>query len=168
MRRALALALLAAGCAGGRTECFDDCRPGAARSAAPAVSEQSRIEAVLDDWHDAAARADEPRYFAHFAPDGVFLGTDARERWDAAAFRAFAHPFFAKGKAWTMRPSNRHVAVDGDHAWFDEALETTYGPCRGSGVLKLLDGAWKIEQYNLALTIPNDRVRAVQQLLAPR
>jgi hypothetical protein len=118
MKRALPLLLAAtAGCAGGRTECFDDCRPGAAApdavTSAPALrkSDRANIDAVLDDWHDAAARADEARYFAHFAPDGVFLGTDAGERWDVAAFRAFAHPYFAKGTAWTLRPSNRHVAV---------------------------------------------------------
>jgi len=37
------------------------------------------IDAVLDDWHRAAA-ADEARYFGHFAANGVFMGTDAKER----------------------------------------------------------------------------------------
>ena len=46
----------------------------------------------------AAAHAHEPRYFAHFAPEAVFLGTDAAERWDLGAFRAYAHPHFAQGK----------------------------------------------------------------------
>src|SRR5262249_42795332 len=54
----------------------------------------AEIGRVLDDWHDAAAHADEARYFGHFAPGGVFLGTDASERWDVAAFRAYAHPRF--------------------------------------------------------------------------
>jgi hypothetical protein len=51
----------------------------------------------------------------------VFLGTDATERWDLAAFREFAHPYFAKGKAWTFVP-RRHVILSpaGDVAWFDE------------------------------------------------
>ena len=158
MKRALLVLLLASGCAH---------QPGRATGEQTVRGDEIAIGRVLDDWHDAAARADEERYFAHFAPGGVFLGTDATERWDAAAFRAFAHPYFAKGKAWTMVPSRRHLAVDGDHAWFDEALETSYGPCRGSGVLQRVGGAWKIAQYNLTLTIPNDRVRAVQQLLEP-
>src|SRR5205814_6858186 len=112
------------------------------------------IERVLDDFHDAAARADEERYFAHFAADGVFLGTDAAERWDVAAFRAYAHPHFAKGKAWSFRAVERHVdlAPDGRTAWFDEKLDTArLGPARGSGVVVLEDGAWKVAQYNLAI-----------------
>src|SRR4051812_36541055 len=60
------------------------------------------IHAVLDDWHRAAASADEARYFSHFTSDAIFLGTDRTERWDLHAFQTFAHPFFAKGKAWNF------------------------------------------------------------------
>lgn len=116
------------------------------------------VNAVLDDWHRAAATADETRYFGYAAPDFVFLGTDASERWDLAAFRAYAHPFFAKGKAWTFTPRDRHINVSptGDVAWFDEKLDSaSYGECRGSGVLRRIDGHWKIAQYNLTIPIPN-------------
>ena len=93
------------------------------------------IAAVLDDFHDAAAKADEARYFGHFAADGGFLGTDATERWDVASFRAYAHPYFAKGKAWSFRGVRRHITVRDDTAWFEEDLETpNLGPARGSGV----------------------------------
>lgn len=114
---------------------------------------------VLDDWHDAAAKADENRYFAHAAYDFVFLGTDASERWDLASFRAFAHPYFAKGKAWTFVPRDRNVTVDERNgiAWFDEKLDSaSYGECRGTGVLRKAGGEWKIAQYNLTIPIPND------------
>ena len=128
--------------------------------------QRAPIDAALDDFHDAAARADEERYFAHFAPDGVFLGTDATERWNVAAFRAYAHPYFARGKAWTFRGIRRDVTIRGDLAWFDEDLETqNLGPARGSGVLSLRGGRWLIEQYVLSITIPNDRFRAVRDLL---
>lgn len=121
---------------------------------------------MLDDFHDAAAKADEPRYFGHFAANGVFLGTDATERWDVAAFRAYAHPHFAKGKAWAMKASVRFVVVRGDVAWFDEALETEkLGPARGSGVLVREGGAFKIAQYNLTITIPNGKFGAVKKAL---
>lgn len=116
------------------------------------------IETVLAGFHAAAARADESGYFASFAPDGVFLGTDGTERWDVRAFRAYAHPHFADGKAWTYLPRDRHVtfARDANTAWFDELLDNEkYGEVRGSGVLVKLDGAWKIAQYNLSFTIPN-------------
>ena len=42
---------------------------------------QRQVEAVLDDFHAAAAASDEARYFDHFSAEGVFLGTDATERW---------------------------------------------------------------------------------------
>ena len=38
------------------------------------------VATVLDDWHQAASVADEARYFGHFAPNGIFMGTDATER----------------------------------------------------------------------------------------
>jgi hypothetical protein len=148
--RSLAIALCAAACA----------------HAPAAPVDRKSIDAVLDDFHDAAARADEQRYFGHFAPDGVFLGTDATERWDVAAFRAYAHPYFARGKAWSFRAVRRAVTVRGDAAWFDEDLETqNLGPARGSGVLTLRDGKWLVEQYVLSITVPNDRFAAVRDLL---
>ena len=67
------------------------------------------VARVLDDWHAAAAAADESRYFGHFAEGAVFLGTDATERWTVEEFRRYAHPYFAKGKAWTFRAVSRHL-----------------------------------------------------------
>jgi ketosteroid isomerase-like protein len=110
-------------------------------AAAPASSAKEdprpAIAAVLDDWHKAAAAADEARYFGHFTPDAVFLGTDATERWTRDAFRAWAKPFFARGKAWSFRAVSRNISLskDGTVAWFD--------------------GSWKIAQYNLSVPIPN-------------
>ena len=129
-------------------------------------SGQQAIQAELDDFHDAAARADEERYFGHFAPDGVFLGTDATERWEVPAFRAYAHPHFAQGKAWSFRGVRRRIAVRGELAWFEEDLETAnLGPARGSGVLVRSGGRWLIEQYVLSITVPNDRFKEVRELL---
>ena len=122
--------------------------------------------AVLDDLHDAAARADEARYFGLFAPDGVFLGTDAKERWTVQAFREYAHPYFARGKAWSFKGVNRRISVRGDVAWFEEDLQTpNLGPARGSGVLVQQDGGWKIEQYVLSITVPNEKMKQVKGLL---
>lgn len=120
----------------------------------------------LDDFHDAAAKADEERYFDHFAAEGVFLGTDATERWDVPAFRAYAHPHFARGKAWSFRAARRFIAVRGDTAWFEEELETqNLGPARGSGVLVRSGPRWLIEQYVLSIPIPNQRFKEVRELL---
>lgn len=126
---------------------------------APPPSETAAVSAVLDSFHTAAARADEEAYFGLLAPNAVFLGTDATERWDKAAFQAFAHPYFAKGTAWTFTPRDRHVDLsrDGRFAWFDELLDSaTYGECRGTGALEKGEGGWKIVQYHLTIPMPND------------
>ncbi|MGE3108652.1 MAG: nuclear transport factor 2 family protein [Phycisphaerales bacterium] len=129
----------------------------------------SEVDRVLDDWHDAAARADFGRYFGHFAPGGVFMGTDATERWTVDEFKAYAKPHFDKGKAWAFTAHDRHVtyAGAGDTAWFDEELSTPHlGPCRGSGVLVREGGGWKIAQYNLSIPIPNDLAKEFVERIA--
>jgi hypothetical protein len=135
-----------------------------------AASAERDVRGALDDFHDAAAHADEARYFSHFTSDGVFLGTDATERWDVPAFRSYAHPHFASGKGWVFHPLDRNVTFskDGSVAWFDEHLRgDKLGPTRGSGVLVRQNGRYLIAQYNLTFTIPNDKFDAVHTLLEP-
>lgn len=142
-----------------------------ATTPAPVADPRAAVNIMLDDWHDAASDADESRYFAAMTPEFVFLGTDATERWDVAAFRAFAHPYFEKGKAWTFLPRDRHVILSpsGDVAWFDEKLDSvSYGECRGSGVARRVNGAWKIAHYNLTIPIPNDLSKAVVEMIRGR
>jgi len=138
-----------------------------ARAPSPAPSE-GEVTRVLDAFHDAAARSDEEAYFSLFAKDGVFLGTDATERWGVAAFRAYAHPHFAQKHGWVMRATSRHVSFTADGAaYFDEALETkNLGPARGSGVLVREGGTYKVLQYNLTVTVPNEQLPSVRRALA--
>lgn len=135
---------------------------------APSTSTVSEVEAIIDDWHDAAAKAEEERYFAHFTEDGVFMGTDATERWTRDQFRVYAHPHFAKSKAWTLKPRDRHVALstDGNTAWFDERVNSPkYGEGRGTGVLVRGTQGWKIAHYNYTVPIPNDKFMDVLKLI---
>ncbi len=158
MNRSLALSALVLCSCGGAP----------ARSVALPAGDPARvaIDAVLDDWHAAAAASDEARYFGHFAEGGVFLGTDATERWDVAAFQAYARRPFSEGRGWVMTSVRRDVVVRGDVAWFDEDLEArNLGPSRGSGVLVREDGAWRIAQYNLTVTVPNERFDEVRAVL---
>lgn len=143
--------------------------PGALDAIGTPEEEEKRIAAVLDDWHDAAAKADESRYFGHLTEDSVFMGTDATERWDKKAFRAYASPHFAKGKAWRFRAARRSIVIarGGEVAWFDEDLVTEkLGPARGSGVLVRTAQGWQIAHYNLSIPIPNERFEAVRQVIA--
>ena len=135
------------------------------------------IAGVIDDFHDAAAKADGARYFGNMTEDAVFLGTDATERWPRAEFEAFARPYFDEGKGWTYTTTQRHVHVEstGSLAWFDELLDNaSYGTCRGSGVLRREGDRWRIAQYNLSIPIPNPlarnfvaRIRAHEKERAP-
>ena len=126
----------------------------------------SAINSTLDQLHYAASKADGSRYFTLFTDDAVFIGSDASERWSLKEFRAFAEPYFARGKAWTYKPRSRHVVI-GDIpcrcvAWFDELLDSeSYGTSRGTGVLILNNGSWKISQYALTFPIPNDLAKGM-------
>ncbi|MBL8679213.1 MAG: nuclear transport factor 2 family protein [Myxococcales bacterium] len=131
--------------------------------------ERAAIDAVLDDWHAAAAASDLERYMRHISDQGVFLGTDATERWTKDQFRAYATRPFSERRGWSMRSTRRAVMVRGDVAFFDEDLDAVnLGAARGSGVLVRDGGRWQIAQYNLAITVPNERFEEVRTLLSGR
>ena len=66
-------------------------------------------QTVMSEIAEAAA-GDSEVHVLTLPPDAVFLGTDGTERWDLTAFRAFAHPYFAKGKAWSFRSVRRKAS----------------------------------------------------------
>ena len=143
----------------------------AALQTTAAQTEEARIGAVLDQLNVASTAADTTAYFSLFTPDARFIGTDRTERWSMAQFRAFTEPYFAQGKGWTYTPSDRVITIaDIDCrcvAWFDEQLaNASYGATRGSGVLRLVDGQWKIEQYVLSFAVPNDASKDVVDVIA--
>jgi ketosteroid isomerase-like protein len=132
------------------------------------------IEDVLNDFHDAASKADFNRYFSHWTDTSVFLGTDDWERWVGQEFKDYAKARFDTGKGWTYTVKERHAdfSPDGKVAWFDEMLHNAkVGTCRGSGVLVKTDGeggGWKIMQYNLSLPIPNEMIEDVAKKIMER
>jgi hypothetical protein len=123
---------------------------------------EGAIDRVLSTLHRAAADGEGEVYFSLFDEDAIFMGTDATERWTVDDFKAFAEPYFSQGRGWTYSMTERHIylAADGHTAWFDEMLwNDTYGTCRGTGVLLLVEGQWLIVQYNLSIPMPNDLTR---------
>ena len=128
--------------------------------------EESEVTEVLDAWHLAAATADYDGYFGRMTEDAVFIGTDASENWQLNSFKEFSKPYFDKGKAWSFKAVERNIYFDNKKrlAWFDELLDTWMGICRGSGVLRLENGSWKVAHYVLSATIPNDDMRQVIQI----
>jgi hypothetical protein len=120
-----------------------------------------QINAVLDSLNTAASKAQFDAYFSFYDSLAVFAGTDATERWDKAAFKAWAKPIFEKGHAWSFTVlGQRHVEVlPGEQAAsFDELLSTQMKICRGSGVLVRHGNTWKVRQYILSMTIPNNQL----------
>lgn len=126
-----------------------------------AQKEEKRvISKTIDDWHAAAGTANFDAYFGLMTDDAVFIGTDAMENWQRDEFIDYAKPHFDKGKAWNFTSIYRNVYItpESEIAWFDELLDTQMKICRGSGVLKKVDGEWKIAHYVLSIAVPNEYV----------
>lgn len=130
-------------------------------------STENQINGLMDQWHQAASEANADGFFGLMSDRCIYIGTDAWERWNKEEFIAFAKPYFDKGKAWDFKPFDRQVFIseDGKTVWFSELLNTWMGICRGSGILSLKDGNWKIEQYHLSVTLPNDEIQNFLKLV---
>jgi len=137
--------------------------PGSAPAVVDTANEKKEIIVMLDSFNQAAAKADYKTYFNFYTEDAIFTGTDATERWDKKAFMAWAKPIFDKGRAWSFTALERNIYFDqsGKFAWFDELLNTQMKICRGSGVVVKEGSAWKIKQYILSTTVPNDKLDSV-------
>ncbi|KFF01940.1 nuclear transport factor 2 family protein [Chryseobacterium luteum] len=125
--------------------------------------EKTEISKMLDDFNIAAAKADFTAYFNFYADESTFIGTDATEVWDKKAFMVWAKPYFDKKKTWNFTSLKRNIyfSKDGKLAWFDELLDTQMKICRGSGVVEKISGVWKVKQYVLSVTVPNEIVDKV-------
>ncbi|UWX62304.1 nuclear transport factor 2 family protein [Chryseobacterium oranimense] len=131
--------------------------------------DKAEIGTMLDGFNVAAAKADFNTYFNYFADESTFIGTDATEVWDKKAFMIWAKPHFDKKKTWNFTSLKRNIyfSKDGKLAWFDELLDTQMKICRGSGVVEKINGSWKVKQYVLSVTVPNDVVDKVVVEKAP-
>lgn len=129
--------------------------------------EVKEIDTLLTKWHKAASVSDAKIYFGYLSEDAIFLGTDAKERWSKTEFKKWAAPWFKKESAWNIYATKRNIYLSEDksYAWFDEVLVAGFGPARGSGILIKTKDGWKIKHYNLAMTIPNEIVLDVKQLV---
>ena len=131
--------------------------------------QEKNINKLLDDFNSYAAKADFKNYFDCFAEESSFIGTDATEVWNKKEFMEWAKPYFEKGKTWDFKSLQRNIyfSKDGNYAWFDEVLDTQMKICRGSGVLEKIGGKWKVKQYVLSMTIPNDVISDVLKAKSP-
>jgi hypothetical protein len=128
---------------------------------------KAEINDFIDQWHQDAANVDMEAYFDKIADDGIFIGTDETEVWTKQEFYDWSKPIFDKGKAWEFNAFERNIyySKDKKNAWFDEKLETTIIPFRGSGVLSLSKNRIKIEHYVLSIPVPNEKFRNVAKAI---
>lgn len=132
-----------------------------------AQSEKELIDDLLTNWHNAAADVNQEAYFDYIADDGIYIGTDSTEIWTKQEFYDWSLPHFEKNKTWTFKANSRNVYLsdDGQFAWFDELVNYGKGTLRGSGVLAKQNDVWKIKHYVLSLPVPNEKFKAVIEVL---
>jgi len=125
-----------------------------------AQSPVETINKVMDDWHNAAATANEELFFGTMIEDGIYLGTDKTEKWTRDEMAKWADEYFQKESAWTFTAISRDVYIseDGNTAWLNEKLDTWMGVCKGTAVLIKKTEGWKIALYDLSVTIDNDKI----------
>ena len=120
--------------------------PQTADSVEPAP--EAEVAAVLDQLNRASAAADGQAYFALYTPDARFVGTDPDEHWTIS-------------RTITIAPIACRCI-----AWFEEQLDNeSYGRTRGSGVMRLTEDGWKIEQYVLSIAVPNDLAGPITRII---
>ena len=117
---------------------------------------QEDLDVLLNGLHLDAHKGNFESYFDRFSADAVFLGTDKTERWTIEEFKSYAKPAFSDGHGWTYAVIERNWEGDGNTRWFDEILlNENLGHCRGTGVVELIKGEWKISHYALTMLVPN-------------
>jgi hypothetical protein len=119
------------------------------------------LNAIINQWHIDAAKANFDNYFSITTENFIFLGTAPGERWNKNQFKEFSKPYFDKGKAWDFKPINRSWVFSKDKktAWFDEDLNTWMNTCRGSGIMIKSKGKWQLAYYNLTVLIENEKIQ---------
>ena len=127
------------------------------------ATSKKEIGSMLDSFNIAAANAEFSQYFNYYTEDATFNGTDATENWDKKAFMIWAKPFFDKKTTWNFKSLKRNIYFGkyDDIAWFEELLSTQMKICRGSGVVVKQGNQWKVQQYVLSTTIPNDQLDTI-------
>ncbi len=145
----------------------DTRRQTACQTEGTALQAHQAVNQHLDNWHRAAATANAEAFFGAMAPDCIYLGTDASERWLRDELRHWAKKAFEREVAWAFTPSKRQLYWSDNQrvVWFEEMLDTQMGTCRGSGVLVQTGDGWTLKHYDLAIMVPNELVKDFMKLV---
>jgi len=125
------------------------------------------IDSLINEWHHAAAIADEKAFFGFMTEGAVYIGTDTSERWQRDELAKWSEKYFQRPSAWDFKPISRNITFGPakNIAWFDELLDTWMGVCRSTGIVEWVDDQWKLVHYQLSLTLPNDQLNDFRKLI---
>ena len=121
---------------------------------------ETAIDSTADNWHHAAATSNSYVFFDLMTADATFSGIDTGDVLTKSELKEFTKPAFNAKSAWTYLPIERRVTIseNGQLAWFEEELETSFGLAQGTGVMKLMPEGWKIRYYQISVTVPNRKL----------
>ena len=74
---------------------------------AEAQDEAQVVNDFIDAWHKAAATADEDTFFGSMTADGIYIGTDASERWLRDDMREWSKKYFERESAWAFTATKK-------------------------------------------------------------
>jgi ketosteroid isomerase-like protein len=140
--------------------------PAPPHSSPPAlgVAPARAVEQWVREVTAAYERADVTTLAARLDPDGVFVGTNANDVWDTAAFRDAQAAMLANVKPGTWHITNQDlrasVSPDGKSAWMRDTLLWDRGdgphPLRWTAVLVNRDGKWLMSASHLSIGVADD------------
>ena len=134
----------------------------------PTAEAKVSITELLNSYRQAAADADGEAFFGCLDPDGIFFGTDEKERFTFDQLKATFMPYFKQGIGWKREVLDRRVYVGPGNniGWFEErSSRQGLGPMRTTGVVLKKGNEWKIVQYNTSFAIPNEIATDVAALI---
>lgn len=120
----------------------------------------------IDTWHGNASKAEFDAYFNAISENGVYIGTDPEEYWTKQEFREWISKSLKPNKGFHFETIDRNIFFNDeeDIAWFNEKLNTDMGVCHATGIATQTRSGWKINYYQLSVTVPNELLKPFLEL----
>lgn len=123
--------------------------------------ELQSIQRVLTAHLEAVATKNVDLLRNSFTPYALFVGTDDSERW---SLDHLANILAGTKNGWDMTACTSRTIqptpLAGMVTFFETIVHEKYGPLRGSGLLvRGTDWEWRIAQYVLSFSVPNEVVK---------
>lgn len=120
----------------------------------------------IDNWHKNASQMNLELYFDAIAENGVYIGTDPEEFWTKSEFKNWVNKTIKLKSGFYFQTIDRNIFFNDeeDMAWFNEKLNTSIGICHATGVVTQMRNGWKINYYQLSVTVPNELLKPFIEL----